>query len=291
MDLKSIFALSDAKRIFTLAVINLVNGYTSLKNCKKFYDHSYLSEKFKDVHISKDTLAEFLECLGCRGEKVNKYYEKQISNSGGKIAIDGHVVQNFSHENELAQFGNKYNKLDSMQFNLLTMFDIENQLPLKTKVYPGSELDKISVSDFIYGINSKDKKYLFIMDAGFYSKHNIETIGTEYNYIIPLSKNLSDYKNALKDLPLNNEFHYKSNPELKLIKFKEIKSNDKRIFVFKDEILSAKEKGKYLSLIEKNIPGYTKEKYDEIKETIGIIVLQTNLDKPADKIYELYKRR
>ena len=54
---------------------------------------------------------------------------------------------------------------------------------------------------------------------------------------------------------------------------------------------NAKDKADYLKNIEINPSKYTKEKYDEVKDFFGVIVLQTNLDITAKEIYIYYKKR
>jgi hypothetical protein len=216
-DLTECFKIDVAKQIYVLAIINLINGYTALKYCKKIYDHSLLSEIYKDIHISKDALAEFLKGLGCRQNCVNKYYSLQIKKSSNEMAIDGHVVGSYSHENELSEFGAKYSKLDSKQFNLLTILDIKTGYPIKSKCCRGSELDKVAVSDFI-DEDLEENKHLFIMDRGFYSEENISEISKKHFYLIPLSQNLKSYKYAVTGLEFKEEFVYRSKSVNKLIK-------------------------------------------------------------------------
>jgi hypothetical protein len=64
-DLKKAYTEQEANTIFVLACINLIKGYTHLKNFKKIYDNSYFSVCYKKVcNLSKNAVADFLLKLG-----------------------------------------------------------------------------------------------------------------------------------------------------------------------------------------------------------------------------------
>ena len=82
--------------------------------------------------------------------------------------------------------------------NVLMIYDINKNIPLVSRAYPGSILDKISVEDLLEFNNYHDM--LFIIDRGFYLKSNIELFSENNNhYIIPLSSNLKEYKTATEN--------------------------------------------------------------------------------------------
>jgi transposase len=291
--LKLCFDIETANTIFSLACINFTEGLTALKNYKKIYDYSYLSERFPNIHISKNTLSLFLEDLGSKLNPTYKFYDLMIEKSSKNYAIDGHVIPSFSKENDLTKFGNKYSKIDSKQMNLLALFDVITKQPIMSKIYDGSQLDKTSVKEFL--TLRPIENTLIIMDSGFFSKENIELFSTNSNsYIIPLSENYIDYKEAVKELKYDGDFVYEScEKDKKLINYYIHKqSSGVSIYVFQDKQLADKLKIEYLSCIKNNIKGYSDEKLKEIEKTLGVIVLQTNSESLTFKeIFEFYKKR
>jgi transposase len=292
VDLKSCFDTDSANTIFVLACIDFAEGLSPLGSYKKFHERSYLSERFPNVHISKNTLSVFLEDLGSKLEPTYKFYDLMIKKSSNKFAIDGHVIPSFSNENDLTKFGNKYPKINSKQMNLLAMYDIISKQPIMSKIYDGSRLDKTSVKDFLK-LRHFDNS-LIIMDSGFYSKENIDLFSTNLNtYIIPLSENYLEYKEAVKDLKFEKSFVYVIDKEEKLINCHIFKHEDKmNIYVFQDYQLAEKLIIEYKNCIKNKIKGFTEEKLDEVKNQLGVIVLQTNSAAlNYEEVFEFYKKR
>jgi transposase len=248
-----------------LASINLIKGYTNLGNYKTHFDYSYYSECYDDVRISKNTVAEFLLDIGSRTEKVDTFYDLLISKSTNKFTIDGHCISNYSEKNCLAKYGNKYQQMKSKQVNLLVMLDIVTKYPLMTHMFDGSELDKTSIKNFLK--IRKIKNALLVLDSGFYSKENIKIFKeSNNNYVIPLSENLTDYKNAAKELKFEKDFSYgKDSGNQRMIDYFTIESDDKIIGIFRDNLLAEKLKAEYSDNLKKGIKGHTQEFYDEHK--------------------------
>lgn len=286
-----IFNIKDAYTIYLLSVLYVVNGFVPLKDIELYFQQSYLSILHKDLSLSYYTLSNLLNDLGRRQNKVFEFEQALINESSKEIAIDGHDIKSSSHDNDLAQRGNNFNTMKDMQLNVLMAFDINTGKPLVSRAYPGSLLDKNTVDDLI-SINSF-KSTLFIIDRGFYSADNIELFSKNNNhYIIPLSPNLINYKKVTKDMRLSNVFVYEKNKKRTTIEYKEIKQDDNTIIiVYRDLSQSAKDNSDYLKNIQLNPDKYTKEKYQQLKDFFGVIVIQTNLDKPCNEIYNLYKKR
>ena len=76
------------------------------------------------------------------------------------------------------------------------------------------------------------------------------------------------------------------------IEYRETKLDEKtKIIVYRDLTQNAKDKADFLKNMEQNPDKYTKEKFDEIKDFFGVIVLQTNLNISNKEIYQYYKKR
>ncbi len=133
--LKNFFNPIDAERMYLMAIIHFSNKFTYLKNIKNYYDQSYLNIAFPNLKMGSNSLAKLLDSLGRRQTKVISFQQYLIDNSSGEIAIDGHVVACSSHENDLAEYGNKFRNIKEMQINVLMAYDVNNLNPLFSKVY------------------------------------------------------------------------------------------------------------------------------------------------------------
>ena len=284
------FNLVDAQTIYYLCVIHVVNGFTPLKNIDKYMEQSYLSLLHKDLKFSYYKLSKLIDSLGRQQRYVFNYKQDMINSSSNELIIDGHVISSSSHENNLAEYGNKFNILKDMQINYLLVYDLNNETPIASRIYPGGILDKNSVQNqldiHVY------QNVLFIIDKGFYSKENIQLFSSNNNhYIIPLSQNLKEYKEVTKELKLDNMFIYEKSKKRISVEYKETKYSDKKIIVFKDVDQSLRDNQDYLKNMEINPSKYTKERYNEVKNFFGVIVLETNLDKLPEDIFKYYKKR
>lgn len=285
------FNIRDAYTIYLVSIIHVVNGFTPLKDIEKYVEQSYISIIHSDIKFSYHCLSNLLDALGRRQTRVHQFEQSLIDDSSKEIAIDGHDIKSCSHNNDLAEVGNKYSSMKDMQMNVLMAYDINTLMPLVSRAYPGSILDKTSVKDLLEFHIYRD--VLFIIDRGFYSKENIDIFSSNGNhYIIPLSPNLTICKEVTKNMDFHDIFVYEKDKKTTPIEYKEIKVDDNtKIIVCRDLTQNATDKASYLKNIELEPDKYTKEKYEEIKELFGVIILQTNLDVEAKEVYSLYKKR
>lgn len=173
--------------------------------------------------------------------------------------------------------------------NLLMAYDINKGDPVFSKIYEGGCVDKISVEDAFRTHGFRDT--LFVVDRGFYSGKNIAMFSANGNrYIIPLSENLGAYKAATKKMVFDDTFVYEKNKKRSAISYKETMTDGKRVIVYRDSVLNAVDADSY----RKNIgikSSCTIEKYNELKDFFGTIVLETNTQSTPEWVYGKYKSR
>lgn len=135
------------------------------------------------------------------------------------------------------------------------------------------------------------KDTLFIVDRDFYSNDNLTLFSTNGNkYIIPLSENLDAYKQATSDMSMSDTFVYERNGKRNAIEYRENIICGRRAIVYRDTVQNAIEAADYRKCI--GVKGTcTEEKYQEMKEFFGTIVIQTTLGDSAEEIYGKYKER
>lgn len=289
-DLKKVFCYDDAARIYAMAIISYVNGFTYLKDYAKFYEQSYLSLELNRIKMGYDSLSNLLDDLGRKETKVHEFEDNLIMTSSKEIAVDGHVIPNYSDENDLSDIGYKFAKLKSEQINLLMGYDVNTHRPLFQRLFNGSIVDKRSVQELM---NLKSfSNVLFIVDRGFYSATNIKLFSSDGNrYIIPLSPNHVAYKDATNELNLDKVFSYKKGNKKSLIKYKVIEKENKTIYVFRDENQNAAECADYMENLEQGLKGFSEENFKIFKDFFGLIVLETNLETEVKDVYVKYKKR
>ena len=132
-----------------------------------------------------------------------------------------------------------------------------------------------------------------IPDKGFNSEDNRKLLEeASLKYILPLKRDSSliDYTNTFGINKENWDGFFMYND--RAIWYYSYKRDNRRIFVFLDELLRGNEEKDYLRRIEKKYEGYKVERYHQIQHRFGTIAIITNLEeKDGSKIYSWLKSR
>jgi transposase len=292
--LSEVFQGDDAIRIYTMGLIWFVNGYTFIKEYKPLYEQSWLSVVYPDLAMSEEAVSSFLKSLGRRHGKIETFEKNLIDNSSGLIAIDGHVILSCSNECDMVSFGNKYRQLHNTQQNFMTAFDVELNRPLSVKAFDGGTLDKTEVKNLFKAYSFRNA--VFIVDSGFYSPSNIRLFSSNGNrYLVPVPGTYTSiYKQMDPKDGFDGEFVYKKGSGKKthasIISYKDKTINGRRYILCRDEEMRIKQKAEYLAEIGIE-DGFTEEKYKELDEYFGTILIETNMTDSAQAVYETYKKR
>ena len=231
--LRECFNPEDAARIYSVAVIHFVQGFTYLKDIKDYYDMSILSLRFPGLKMGYESLTNLYDTLGRRQTNVLKMEQRLVEQSSHETAIDGHVIGCESGENDLAEKGYKFKKLGEEQVNLLMAYDVNTGVPLVSRIYEGASNDKVSVKDFVDQVEMKDM--LFIVDRGFFSNDNINLFSSNGNeYIIPLAKNQDGCKKAVHSLEMHDRFLYQKGKKAAVVEYKDEIIDGYRVLTFRD---------------------------------------------------------
>ncbi len=289
--LREHFNPADAAQVYALAVVCCVNGMQPAKDAGKHFAMSALSLRFPSAKMGPDALATLLDALGRRQGPVMSFEAALCASSGPEVAVDGHAMPSSSRLNDLAESGYKRRRLGSDQVNLLMAYDIESGRPMLSRMYEGAALDKASVRDLLGRAELSNK--MFIVDSGFYSKGNLEAFTSEGgSYIIPLHKQLLACREAVADAEVDGRFVYRRNRRASAVEYRDARRGGARVILYRDLNKQALEQAGYLSKVEQGAKGYTAEKFEEVKDLMGVIVLQTSReDMSAQEVYEAYKRR
>lgn len=204
---------SDARMIYALSVIYFIEQYTPASYIKDVYDQSILSNKWPTLPISEKSVNEFIHLLGSHPAVCEEYSQSVIDDSSGLTAIDGHVILCCSKQNDLADYGNKYQKIGNMQVNLLQAYDVEKACSLASKAYEGGLPDKSSVRDLLTTYDFPEKT-CFLVDMGFYSEEDMELYRADgKHFVIPVPENAGISKAMLSNISFSDSFAYEKKDE------------------------------------------------------------------------------
>jgi hypothetical protein len=277
------------QQLIALAYGRLVHQ-SPLKNMLFHYCGSFLSEQYPNLDLSSRSLSRLLKEIGQSRSKIVEFC-RCFKIPDDCVLFDGTDIFSRSARMELPKFSkSKFGTYDDM-INLMFIFSVNQQTPVYYRLLPGNIKD---VSAFKLCLQESGvKDVTVVIDKGFASKQNIETLEKEeLKFIIPL--------------PRDN----------KLIDYRKIKSGDKRQFdgffiyeerhiwhynievdkkksitVFLDEELRYREEKDFLNRIDNKVTNYTIEKYHDKQHTFGTLSMMKNTGKSAREVYTNYKLR
>lgn len=289
--LKEHFNPRDADQIYALSVLNCVNGMQPAKDAGRHFAMSALSARFPNVKMGPCALATLLDALGRRQGPVVSFEAALCASGGAEVAIDGHAMPSSSRLNDLAEPGYRRAALGSDQVNLLMAYDVGTGRPMLSRMYEGAVLDKTGVRDLLGRAELSGK--MFIVDAGFYSKANLEAFTSDgCSYIIPLHRRMLACREAVADGRTDGRFVYRRGRKASAVEYRDAERRGARVILFRDLNRQALEQAGYLAKLEQGARGYTEEGFERARDVMGVIVLQTSRrDMSAQEVYEAYKRR
>jgi Transposase DDE domain. len=287
-----IFNKDEAMLLFFLASIFVCNGYIGLKAADAMYERSLFARDFPALRFSYRRISSLLELIG-RTSKQSEFQKLCMAISTGPIAIDGHAIPTQSENSSLSSSGFKTKDIGSDYMNLVMAFDTELCQPVAAKAFPGYMLDKKSFQDFIVDLGTL-KGRLILVDMGFSDEENLAMIEKDEGYfIIPVPQNRALYKEMTKPKRGRlSSFLYHRNGKTDVVEYKSMTlENGRTVAVYHNRTEQARLCADYLKNIEEGKKGYSEENFAKLKDTFGLIVLETNLGKSEKEIYEPYKAR
>ena len=203
--------VKDATLIYVVSIIYFVNHYVPARDLREIFIQSFLCKKYSIATLSENKVGEFLEKLGRHSKKRLQFEQSLIDNGSNTYNIDGHVILCCSRNNELADYGSKYEELGDTQANFMFVFDAKNKRPVASHAFDGGIPDKLAVKDTLKAHKFENAR--FRMDSGFYAEDNFE-LYRENNctFIIPIPGTTNLKKSVMKRLSFESSFiHERTN--------------------------------------------------------------------------------
>ena len=290
---------SDFLRIYVLAALKLLDKGLTTRRVDWAYERSALSLILPEVHLSKNTLTEFVTGLSLRrGDMVGFMREFQTAENHSSI-VDGSSFLSDSLGNPYCERGYSPGNRNKTQIRLIYSFERETRRPNYFDVVPGSVTDMAAFISCFGELGLSNS--IVVLDNGFFSDSNIKALlaADGMRFIIPLKGNtvLADKKfkpfSAYKDV-IGNNFSYHN----RFIFFREIecaKYGGCKVFIYYDESrnrdLEKERIKKAQQLVEGSLPQDAVARLHKECEMLGVTMLLTNSESDAERTYLDYKAR
>jgi len=273
-----------AETIYVIAVMRLLHNHP-FKRLENEYEHSYLSEIYKNLNLSGKNMTALLRRLGDNREKIVEFMKSFIDGTE-HLLFDGTAIISKSEKMETSNVGYNAHRQYDPQVNLLYAFSSEMKMPVYYRVLAGNIRD-VTAFDLCVR-ESGIKGVTVIADKGFGSKENFEMLEkTELKYIVPLKRNSEAYLNTKFEsgnkADFDGYFLFNSRPIWYY--------SDHGVCYFLDSELKIREEKDYLGRIEKKLEGYTTDGFLAKQFKFGTIALKSNLDLSPEDTYCRYKER
>lgn len=287
-DLSDVWDTKDGIRLYVMALLRAAYGDIKNRDLQTQYETSFASEMYPGVHLSENTVGEFLEKIGRAYSLIVEFMRGRVQKFLGKrIAIDGMLKDYNSTQSTLSEFSRKGAKKGSRDISLMYAYDLETKEPVAAKPYAGNMLDQTSIHDFIreYAVNDA----LMVFDKGFYTNGLVESVMNEkgLSYLVPLKSDSKIIANYGMDNPTEPLSGYTDGTIL--CKTCRMKNGD-YLYSFRDPWITAEQDVCY---IKKNLKkkAFDGGRYADKRNMFGVVVFRSKTKMTPLTAYEAYAQR
>lgn len=287
-ELLAVYNLSDAMKIYCISLLRVCNPGIKDYELKEAYDTSFLSEIYPGIALSKNTVSTFLNDLGKTCSRIVLFMRNRTAAVAmdHHLLVDGTLKSDESKVNSLSDFSRKARTKGTRDISVLYAFDLEAMEPVCSKCFPGNMLDSTAYSEFIS--ENGIVKGIIVGDKGFpeSAAHEQFEANPDLHYLNPVKRNsklagrhdMYDFTAIL--------------PGYEGITFRKEKCSgiDKWLYSFRDSYKASNEERDWLRSAKKN-KTYSLDTLRKKQLTFGTIVLECDLDLPAETVYKAYEKR
>ena len=287
-ELCQVYSRSDALKIYCISILRVCDPGIKDYEIKEAYDTGFLSELYPGVALSKNTVSALLNNLGKTCSRITKFMSNRTAAIGmdHHLLIDGTLKSDESKVNTLSDFSRKARAKGTRDISVLYAFDLELMEPICSKCFPGNMLDLVSYEAFI--AENGITKGIIVADKGFPASAAGEYFKShpDLHYLNPIKRNakvidkyqLMDFASILGGYE-GITYSKKQCPE-----------QGKWYYSFRDARRAAKEEQDWLRRAKKT-GSYDSVKLRGKQEVFGTVVLECDLDLPAEIVYKAYEDR
>ncbi len=295
-DLYKYFSVKDALRIYCIAILRVCNPSIKDYELQEAYDTSFLSNKYPNVGLCKNSVSTFWKALGNNPSKILEFMRERASkiNNADQVIIDGTLKTNDSTENTLSNYSRKSKLKNRKDISILWAYNLTEKELICSHCYPGNMIDFTSYSDFIS--KNEIKKGVIISDKGLPKNAADEWFkkNKELHFLYPLkrdSKLIDEYNMLQFSAVLKNaEGILCKKVEYKIKNKKNKEETTRYLYSFRDTNLVYAEE---YALIERSKKKdiLTEDVYAKISQEYGTIVFDSDLNLTCEEAYSMYCSR
>lgn len=242
------------------------------------YNKLYASKNQK-VNLSSRHLSDVLAQIGSNPQIYDAY--TKLAQEGGMLFYDLTAVLTYSKNLKLAEKGYNADHEFENQINVIMAFSTTTQLPVAADVFYGSIRDVKTIRYFIDRFACNDMGFIF--DRGF-SAYSLllDLKKSKIHFIVPLKKNS---KLLPKRFDTAGALVYRERG----VGFFKKKNRYGFLYLYDDPVIRSEEENALLRRVKEG--KLALRDYKAQKKQAGMFGIMSDLDLPAEEIYEQYKQR
>ncbi|MCQ2914886.1 MAG: transposase [Alphaproteobacteria bacterium] len=285
-DLLEQFEYKDALKLYCISLLRAAKPEIKNRDIETEYLTSYLSELYKNVSLSENTISAFLEEQGKHLRRFTSFMQKRIDKLGNSnVAIDGMLKSNTSDSNTMSEFSRKARIKGTEDISLIYAYDTERKEPVACYPYPGNMLDCSSFDDFVD--NFKINHGFLIMDKGFATKNlRNKLVQKGIAYVLPIKANST----LINENKLDDNFEGFLEKIEGYVRYKKVKIGNLYYYSFHNKAIADEQSSSYMAKEVQN-DTFSEETYKKKLSQFGLIVFESNKDLDPKSIYSAYQER
>ena len=278
----------EGKRLYTICLLRAQDPDLRDRDLQFAYETSYISEVIPGMHLSENTVSEFLRKTGMEYRYIREYMEKKVESVAGKaLIVDGMLKDNNSNTNDFSEYSRKGAKKGSKDLNLIYAYDPESQEPVAVKPFPGNMLDATCFIEFVEEFELK--KGILIADKGFTGKNPISMLDDleGLSYLLPLKHSSRTIRENGMDTGIVSPLDgYKE----RTVFYKKKQVGKKWLYAFRDPKTASEQETGYVAMSQKK-GSFSEEKLLSKQNEFGVIVFESKSDLDPLDVYLAYAKR
>ena len=268
----------DWREVYALAVLrglaptplHLASGrwdkILDVRDLRPRVDPRHLSETLQAVGLDRSGQAELFRQLSIKGEE---------------LVYDLSCFFSRSDEVLMAEKGQNRGHVHLPQINLALLCSAEHGLPMMVRALPGSVRDVATIYASLEEVGLENK--VLILDRGFWGEGVLQFLEHRFlSFVMPARRNSDLYDRVRVG---EDEFLYHD----RLIHCGKASDGGRWLYRFEDTQMRVDEERNLAKLV--NEGKLTREEKVQKKDRMGHILIVSDLDRPPEAVFLLYKRR
>jgi len=280
--LKRVFP-DEWRMILSLSFFELSEG-KPLYLFKEWMEDTYTDDVGRETNdkipASSQSISKLLKYIGEQDTRIEQFFTNWISQRDDtkSMIFDITSISSYSSTIDMVEWGYNRDKESLPQINIGMIFGEPSSLPLFYTLYPGSIPDIVTLKNIANRLKSFNIKDIsFVMDRGFFSKHNIELMyKNNIDFIMPVSfttkmskELLTRHAEALSSP--DNFFLFNNRVIFSAVDYIKINNHKLTAFIYLDEKRKSEEVQRLLRRIgevEREVEFHSFNSKEEVKEFI-----------------------